>query len=569
MWGFCSRSKSSDVPEMAIDEPSEKRSFRDWPNDAGFNATTECRNPVSLETKGKIPACVAGTLYRTGPGHYKLNGTPIGEYKTSHWFDGFTTIHRFSIVANDNGSCDVFYNSRKQVDQLLEQIRKTGKLDGVSFAQKRDPCDSFYQKLKGVFEPARAKNPYQANVGVTITPNPSGLQSGETKKPVSSSSFAVVRTDHAQMKTIDLETLEPLGVTNQTILHPDLKGPMSCAHAQYDSENGDVFNYNLEFGKACTYRVFKTSPTTGQTEILATISNPGIKPAYVHSFFLTSDFVILAVWSSHFTGYGVSILWERNMLDAIAPFSPKSKVKWLVIDRRGDRGLVANFESPAAFSFHSVNAWQESFPDDSTKVDIVCDVIQFPSLDTLHRLYYDNLVSTGPGVPRWAGGNAPMSKSIVPSLSRYRLSGVPTKTGKALETTTSAELLFQASSPLIGDLPTINPRYSTRRNRYVYSLVDQGKSSFVDGISKFDTVTKDVTYWMTEKHTPGEAIFVPDPDRNEEDGGFLLSVILDGEKGTSYLLCLDAENMQEVGRAEVGAAVGFGFHGCHVASKAQ
>ena len=74
---------------------------------------------------------------------------------------------------------------------------------------------------------------------------------------------------------------------------------------------------------------------------------------------------------------------------------------------------------------------------------------------------------------------------------------------------------------------------------------------------------------MTDKHTPGEAIFVPDPDRNEEDGGFLLSVILDGEKGTSYLLCLDAENMQEVGRAEVGAAVGFGFHGCHVAHKAQ
>lgn len=74
---------------------------------------------------------------------------------------------------------------------------------------------------------------------------------------------------------------------------------------------------------------------------------------------------------------------------------------------------------------------------------------------------------------------------------------------------------------------------------------------------------------MTDKHTPGEAIFVPDPDRNEEDGGFLLSVILDGEKGTSYLLCLDAENMQEVGRAEVGVAVGFGFHGCHVAHKAQ
>ncbi|KAL2067625.1 hypothetical protein VTL71DRAFT_15721 [Oculimacula yallundae] len=551
---------------MAPQEPEQKKPFGDWPNDAGFNADTECRIPVKLDVKGRIPSCVAGALYRTGPAHYKLDGTPIGEYKISHWFDGFTTIHRFHIVKEDNGSCSVLYNSRKQVDQLLEKIRKTGKLDGISFAQKRDPCDGLYQKLKGVFEPARSKNPYQANVGVTITTNRGGYQPEETEK-LANSRFAIVRTDSAQIKTVDMETLEPLGVTDQTTLHPDLKGPMSCAHAQYDPENGDVFNYNLDFGKECTYRVFKTSLATGQTEILASISNPRIKPAYVHSFFLTSDFVILAVWSSHIPAYGISILWDRNILDALAPFNPKSKVQWLVVDRRGGRGLVASFESPAAFSFHSVNAWQEASPDHNTTVDIFCDVVQFPSLDILHRQYYDNLVSTGPGVSKWAGADSPMSKSSVPSLSRYRLSGVPTQLGNRLKVTTAADLLFQVSGPLIGDLPTINPRYATRRTRYVYSLVDHGKSSFVDGISKFDTVTKDVTYWMASKHTPGEAIFVPDPGRSSEDGGFLLSVILNGERGTSYLLCLDAENMREVGRAEAPFAVGFGFHGCHVTNK--
>ncbi|KAK0100219.1 hypothetical protein ONS96_007504 [Cadophora gregata f. sp. sojae] len=399
MWKYRSSSKSakeSQKSENVIKDLSEKKAFHDWPNDAGFNADTECRIPVKLEVKGKIPACVAGTLYRTGPSHYKLNGTPIGEYKTSHWFDGFTTIHRFSIVEQDDGGCSVAYNSRKQVDQLLEQIRKTGKLDGISFAQKRDPCDGVYQKLKAVFEPARAKDPYQSNVGVTITTNPSGLQQRDPKKTASSKSFAVVRTDHVQMKMINLETLEPIGVTDQTILHPHLKGPMSGAHAQFDPDNGDVFNYNLDFGKVCTYRVFKTSLMTGQTEILATISGSDIKPAYIHSFFLTSDFVVLAVWSSHIPGYGISILWDRNILDALAPFNPKSKVKWLVIDRRGNRGLVATFESPAAFSFHSVNAWQEPSPEDGTTVNIMCDVIQFPTLDILHRLYYDNLNQVSP-----------------------------------------------------------------------------------------------------------------------------------------------------------------------------
>lgn len=35
-----------------------------------------------------------------------------------------------------------------------------------------------------------------------------------------------------------------------------------------------------------------------------------------------------------------------------------------------------------------------------------------------------------------------------------------------------------------------------------------------------------------------------------EDGGWPLSCILNGETGTGYLLCLDAETLQEVGRAE-------------------
>lgn len=41
----------------------------------------------------------------------------------------------------------------------------------------------------------------------------------------------------------------------------------------------------------------------------------------------------------------------------------------------------------------------------------------------------------------------------------------------------------------------------------------------------------------------------------------LLSIVLDGVKESSYLLCLDAGDMRELGRAEVGGVVGFGFHG--------
>ena len=55
-----------------------------------------------------------------------------------------------------------------------------------------------------------------------------------------------------------------------------------------------------------------------------------------------------------------------------------------------------------------------------------------------------------------------------------------------------------------------------------------------------------------------------DPEGGGEDEGVLLSVVLDGFRERSYLLCLDARTMREVGRADLGAVVGFGFHGIHV-----
>lgn len=83
----------------------------------------------------------------------------------------------------------------------------------------------------------------------------------------------------------------------------------------------------------------------------------------------------------------------------------------------------------------------------------------------------------------------------------------------------------------------------------------------MDGILKYDTQTGAHILWQTHAQTPGEAIFIPDPKSEDEDGGVLLSIVLDGIKGKSYLLVLDARTLEEVGRAEVNGVVGFGFHG--------
>lgn len=298
--------------------------------------------------------------------------------------------------------------------------------------------------------------------------------------------------------------------------------------------------------------MFKTSASTSKTEILATITGSGTDPAYLHSFFLTEDYVVLCVWPAYFAGHGASILWERNVIDALR-FHPDAKTKWYIVDRKAGRGLVATLTSPAMFSFHTVNAFQE---DNNDTDDIFCDIVQYPNIDVLRCFYYENILSTS--------SEARKSEYEAPRLVRYKLPGIP-KQGKAkLDGKDGPAAEIAASIPRGAELPTINPRFVTKKQRFVYGIADRGYSSFVDGLAKTDMETKEVKYWgkEPEPHTPGEAIFVPDGTEGE-DGGYLLSVVLDGKKGTSYLLCLDARDMGEVARAECGCPVGIGFHGTH------
>lgn len=154
-------------------------------------------------------------MYRTGPGQYKVD-TENGEYARSHWFDGFTQLHRFQLIPDDSGGCRVHYNSRRQVDELLEQARKSKDIDGiVTFGQKRDPCMSLFGKVKSRFQPYAPdrSHPQLWVVGVTVAAEMPGMPKGT----LSSS------TDANMIQQAHPETLEPVGVTDQKVLHPELK----------------------------------------------------------------------------------------------------------------------------------------------------------------------------------------------------------------------------------------------------------------------------------------------------------------------------------------------------------
>jgi torulene dioxygenase len=186
--------------------------------------------------------------------------------------------------------------------------------------------------------------------------------------------------------------------------------------------------------------------------------------------------------------------------------------------------------------------------------------MQYRNLDVLKKFYYDNMVSSVPGAGKrgvdWVAGED--------GMVRYKLSDILAAGNSAALEMRTAELIFIMTPTASGELPTINPAYHTKAHRYIYGVGDRRQSSFFDTLLKMDTATQTCMAWSMPGHTPGEPIFIADPAKTEEDDGVVISVVLDGASGRSYLLVLDAKSWVEVGRAEVPGTVGFGFHGAHV-----
>jgi torulene dioxygenase len=574
---------------------------------------------------GEIPLWAAGSLFRAGPGQSQVEDTPKGTVEIRHWFDGLAHSHRFDIVAASATSITsasesssepppqdvrVFYSSRRQSEFLAADMRKHGIRRNMSFAQRRDPCMGIFGKLMSCY---RMKSPTEEmrqleNVSVAMHPNPptnaidvpveqpsSPLAKVGSKKELGKATGHQKRqpwitTDTSSILQFDASTLEPTGRLKQSTLHPQLNGPLSLAHAQRCPESGDLYNINVSMGKAGVFTVFRIKASTGETDILASITRADLPPAYMHSFFLTESFVIVCVPSTHLAIGGLKTLWVGNIIDAIEPFDDQKSCRWFVVDRRGMQGVVAEFESPAGFFFHSVNAFEQVQADtvsstDSEDIasgkagslDVFCDMVAYPDFEVMNGLYYDVLMNRDNAAAKfWTEKRA---KQYAQSLTRFRLpvsrpvsTVQPTSNGLHVR---QAEVILTIPGPHIGELSTINPAYATKKHRYVYSLCQRGLSTLADTLVKTDLETREALMWNSPHgHSPGEAIFVARPRGNSsgastedgyaaEDDGVLLSVVLDGNKGTSYLLCLDATRMVELGRAEVGFAIGFGFHGVH------
>ena len=300
-------------------------------------------------------------------------------------------------------------------------------------------------------------------------------------------------------------------------------GELTTAHPHLDRTTGGMINYAAKLGPRSSYRFFGLDPAATKPRMLASV--PVREPAYMHSFGLTERWIVLAEFP--FVVNPLSLVLSGRPYIENYRWKPELGTRFTLIDRAtGKAGPTLTGEP--CFSFHHVNAFERDG-------EVLVDLCAYDDHGIVEDLYLERLRAGKP--VRGA------------TLTRFRLDpGARTV----------------AASPLAEEdleLPRIAyGSHNERPYRYVWGN-GTGENGWLERIAKVDTESGHTLSWSEPGCYPGEPVFVAEPDGTDEDAGALLSVVLDGRSGRSFLLVLDAATLDELARAQVPHHIPFGFHG--------
>jgi beta,beta-carotene 9',10'-dioxygenase len=465
----------------------------------GFMSMDEEVHLDRLPGQGEMPPWLSGTLTRVTPALLDVGGSPI-----RHWFDGLAMLNAFSFSGGR-----VAYASRFLQSDALSKAR-SGRYDVRGFAT--DPCRSLFKRVMTLFErPSSSSTPYD-NCTVNLTRlGERYLAMTETPLPIE----------------FDPRTLETVGLVP---FEDRLGGQMTTAHPHHDRERDELVNYVTNFSARSSYRVHAlASGATGRRRIA---SIPVREPAYMHSFGMSENYVVLSEYP--FVVNPMKLALANRPLIHNYRWKPERGTRFLVIDRHSGK-LRHTLESEAFFGFHHVNAFERAD-------EVVVDIVAYDDPSIIDALEVERLRDASRPVPPGR-------------LVRHRL---PLNGGAA-----QSELLSEARL----ELPRINyGEHNARDYRCVYATGRRAPGSdWLDAVVKVDVTTGETTTWADEGCYAGEPVFVPSPGASAEDEGVVLSVVLDAAAGRSFLLVLDAQSFEEIARAEVPHHIPFGFHGQYFA----
>jgi all-trans-8'-apo-beta-carotenal 15,15'-oxygenase len=317
--------------------------------------------------------------------------------------------------------------------------------------------------------------------------------------------------------------------TLETIGEMDFDGALDArlpfsAHPHWDPQTGEIFNFGMAYGRkdsvAC-YRIDRS----GRLHQLARIDVP--TPVMNHDFILTDRWLVFCL--NPLRMRLIPFLTGQVAFGDSLAFHDDEPTTILLVPRAG--GDPVYVEAPAWFQFHFAAAY-----DDGD--DVVLDLAR-----------YERYSDIGPYLKAFRDSDAPGRAA---TLWRYRVSTVTRRAS-------GHEL-----SPQGLEFPQVDGRRATGGYRLVYGVfIDQGRG-LGGRIGRID-----LDSGQTEAWDPGvgklasEPLFVPRPDGDAEDDGWLVAHVYDPARQATDAVVLDARDLAAgpIFTAHLPVNVGLTFHG--------
>lgn len=290
------------APRALAGDPADfARGLARDPRLAGWRTVgAETLTPAAATIEGRLPAALAGTLYRNGPAWFER-----AALRYDHWFDGDGMVHGWGIADGR-----VMHHARMVRTPKFVREQRAGR---------------FLFPAAGTVVPDA--KPVRNNDDVT-TANTSVMTLGGRL-------FALQESGSAF--ELDPATLDTLGPRTW---RPDLAALPFSAHPLVDRD-GSVWNFgaiNLMGGSGLF--VWHLSPAG---EVLQSHTLPTLAPGYLHAFAMTERELVFVL--TPFTMGDGGPFFERVRFDAAQPAR-------IAVVPKGDLTAVRWFEADFAMVYH-------------------------------------------------------------------------------------------------------------------------------------------------------------------------------------------------------------------------
>uniref|UniRef100_A0A6U7ZC62 Dioxygenase n=1 Tax=Eutreptiella gymnastica TaxID=73025 RepID=A0A6U7ZC62_9EUGL len=468
--------------------------------------------------EGQIPEDFPeGTLYRNGPG---LLETPDGK-AINQPFDGDGYVCAFKFGKNKTSFSSKFVRTEGYMKEqeagraLYRGAFSTGNTTGSWFY---NPFDMNFKNI--------------ANTGV-----------------VAWGDKLLALWEGGLPHSLDQDTLETRGIDRLGDVLP-AKGEFA---AHYRTIDGRFVNFGAKSsGTDLVLRIWEFG--AGGFNVLDYTEHTvtGEPFAFVHDFLVSENYYLFYLNPIELDGkqFVTEYLFAKTSIAECLKMKPGKAGQWYLVPRgeakaRGEQpqriGVPLGITQ---FIFHHANCYEE---DGLIYADSVCleGGMDFSAnLDSVTRGYFrgSGYGGTGP----WTGLFRHVLDPVKGTVRRYRLAD------RGCE------------------FPQINNNYLGKPYRYVYAAASATRGPYFGpnmGIMKKDLLAPEgyQDFWKapSARQYSGEPIFVPKVGAQEEDDGYVLSLMWDAEVNLSYLAILDAKNLQRgpVAKLMMPHHLGFGLHG--------